>query len=131
MLSKQVKVGKNYLKNSFYYFLYLVASSLEWTDNKKTQKVISSNQSSSSSKDCTHSTLERVLETSDIRFGMEVFAIERFQISLIDLKAEEYQLIYRESLRKYITDLVNSQIEQKFTLHEMLSNIVNSYICLL
>jgi hypothetical protein len=57
VLSKQVKVGKNYLKNSFYYFLFLVAHS-EPPESKKQQKYVTS---SNALKDCTHGSVERVL----------------------------------------------------------------------
>lgn len=62
---------------------------------------------------------------------MEVFALKHFRISLISLREEEYLNIYRESLRKYIVDLSGSEIEQKFSILELLLGIVNSYICLL
>lgn len=57
VLSKQVKVGKNYLKNSFYYFLLLVAH-CESPESKKLQKNVAS---SNAFKDCTHASVERVL----------------------------------------------------------------------
>lgn len=47
MVSKKGKVGKNYLKNSFYYFLYLVANSDEVNDKKSPRMMPNSNSNQS------------------------------------------------------------------------------------
>ena len=93
ILSRRAKIGKNYLKNSFHYFLFLLANADEH-DPKRTPRNhhhnnnSNSNNSNSPSKECAHSTVERVLETSDILLKMEVFTLKRFRISRINLREE-------------------------------------------
>lgn len=125
IVTKKSKIGKNYLKNSFHYFLMLITSSSEIIRSET-----SSNESlnQQNSQDCKHKIIDRYIETSDILFKMEVFSLKKYKLDIIDLQTPQAASIVANNTVKFIEELIQKQLGQKKYFLDLIQINISSLI---
>ena len=110
--SERIKVGKNYLENSFYYFLSLldkVNSDFLHTEKEvikeKTSRSGQKKVRRLSMEKCDHDNLIRVFEYAGCMVKFSVRPIEKYRIYEINLKTEEGKSVVSMNEKRHLMSL--------------------------
>ena len=103
IVTKQSKVRKNYLKNSFHYFLMLISHSNVPNfsfDEKARRKGTGANEYDLH--ECKHIEIERYFSTFNMELKFQVYSLDTYQIDTINIKTVGSKCVIETKLVQYI-----------------------------